>query len=108
MYKVVIAAALSAGLAAVPTFAADNSTTIQPSTQSSGPGVKGTEGGKNGPAATQGNTGKMDSSMGNNGASTGSSGKNIDPSTQPSQDSTGVKGSTGGKNGPAAKPAGQD
>lgn len=107
MYKVIVAATLATGLLSVPVLAADSSSTIQPSTQNSGPGVKGAEGGKNGPAANQGSS-KMDSSGASNGASTGSAGTNIDPSTQPSQDSTGVKGSTGGKNGPAANSAGKD
>jgi hypothetical protein len=80
--------------------AAENSTILPAPQQSSGPAMKGAEGGKNGPAA---NSNENPSSTG---ASSGTSGSGGDSNsaTQPSQDSTGVKGDTGGKNGPAQSP----
>ena len=81
--------------------AAENSTTIPAPQQSSGPGVSGAEGGKNGPAA---NSNQPSSSTGASSGTTGSGG-DINAPTQPSQDSTGVKGDLGGKNGPAQTPS---
>ena len=52
MKKLLAATAFAALFAAVPAIAAENSTdNMPPSPQSSGPGVKGDTGNKNGPAA---------------------------------------------------------
>ena len=103
MYKILLGAVAAAALASAPVLAADDSSMKTPS---SGPGVQGDVGGKNGPSAKPLNdksSGSNASSNSNSGASAGSSGKGtIDPTTQPSQDSTGVEGAPGQKNGPAA------
>lgn len=68
--------------------------------QSSGPGVEGATGGKNGPAVQpENNSSSTGASSGNTGV--GGDNTKIDRSTLPSQDSTGVKGAEGNKNGPA-------
>ncbi len=100
MKTLVTACALAAVMGIAPALAADNSSTNQSnsnlpnSTTSSGPGVKGAPGNKNGPAMTPNGT------SGNSGASTGEQGMS------PSQDATGVKGAPGNKNGPSAKQPG--
>lgn len=102
MHKILLAAVAAAALASAPVLAADDSS----KTPSSGPGIQGDVGNKNGPSAKP----LKDKSLGGNassnsssGSSAGSSGKGvIDPTTQPSQDSSGVEGAPGQKNGPAA------
>jgi hypothetical protein len=78
-----------------PTSTADTNTTLSP--QSSGPGIEGANGNKNGPAAKP--------SGSSTGASTGNTGVgNESPpanATVPSQDAKGVAGAPGNKNGPA-------
>jgi hypothetical protein len=69
MLKIIAGTALVLGFTAFPAIA-DNSSNIQPSTQSSHPGVKGDVGGKNGPSAKP-STGATDNS--NSGSSAGSS-----------------------------------
>ena len=66
------------------------------SPQNSGPGVQGNAGGTSG-AASNSSTG---ASSGNTGV--GGDNPNIDKSATPAQDSTGVKGAPGSKNGPTA------
>lgn len=90
----------TADLGKATSTAAENSTAIPAPQHSSGPGVKGSEGGKNGPAA---NSAEPSSSTGASEGSSGSGG-DINSATQPSQDSTGVKGAPGSKNGPAPTP----
>ena len=94
MKKIIAACAFVALLGAAPAIAADTSTNNQPSSStSSGPGVKGAPGNKNGPA--------MDANgSGNSGASTG------DQGMSPSQDATGVKGAQDSTNGPSNKKPG--
>lgn len=83
----------TADLGKINTTAAENSSAI-PAPQSSGPGVTGSEGGKNGPAANS-----TETAPSSTGASEGTSGSggDINSATQPSQDSTGVKGAWGQK-----------
>jgi hypothetical protein len=78
------------------TSAADNG--AMKSSPTSGPGVQGSAGSTNGPAA-------QPNSNSSTGASTGTSGSNpnIDKTTVPAQDATGVKGAEGSTNGPAPK-----
>ncbi len=90
----------TADLGKATSTAAENSSTIPAPQQSSGPGVKGVEGGKNGPAA---NSTENPSSTGASSGTSGSGG-DINSATQPSQDATGVQGATGGKNGPTQTP----
>ena len=63
MIKTIAACAVIAGFAAVPALAAENGSNVEPSTQSSHPGVKGDVGGKNGPSAkpSEGSTGSSSS-----------------------------------------------
>ena len=92
MKEIFTAIAFVVLLTAVPALAADTSTDNQPaSSTSSGPGVKGAPGNKNGPAA-------QPNSMDKAGSSSGTA------DTQPSQDAKGVKGAPGNKSGPAEKP----
>lgn len=113
MKTLVAACALTAVVGIAPALAADNSvnnpssSTLQNSAPTSGPGVKGAPGNKNGPAMKQpsdnsGSSGSSGSSMssGSSGASTGEQG------TLPSQDSKGVQGQPGNKNGPAKDTSG--
>ena len=80
MKEIFTAIAFAVLLTAVPALAADTSTDNQPaSSTSSGPGVKGAPGNKNGPAA-------QPNSMDKAGSSSGTA------DTQPSQDAKGVKG----------------
>ncbi|MET1046924.1 MAG: hypothetical protein ABWX70_09525 [Hyphomicrobium sp.] len=72
------------------------------SPQSSGPGVQGETGGKNGPAAQPNNSSSTGTSSGNTGV--GGDTSNTNSATVPSQDSTGVKGADGSKNGPSPNP----
>lgn len=105
MKTLVAACALTAIVGIAPALAADtsvnnpSSSTLQNSSPTSGPGVKGAPGNKNGPAMKQpgDNSGSSGSSMssGSSGASTGEQG------TLPSQDAKGVQGQPGNKNGPA-------
>ena len=92
MKEIFTAIAFAVLLTAVPALAADTSTNNKPaSSTSSGPGVKGAPGNKNGPAA-------QPNSMDKAGSSSGTA------DTQPSQDAKGVKGAPGNKSGPAEKP----
>ena len=50
MKKIIAATAFAALFAAVPAFAAEDFTNMPPSSESSGPGVKGDAGSTNGPA----------------------------------------------------------
>lgn len=95
MKKLIAACAFAALFAAAPAIAADTSTDNQPSSPtSSGPGVKGDPGGKNGPAMDA--NGKNS----NSGAGTGEQGMS------PSQDATGVQGAEDSTNGPSNKKPG--
>lgn len=97
MRKMIAAWAIVALFGAAPAFAADTSNDNQPpSDTSSGPGVKGAPGNKNGPAMDPHGT------TGNSGASTG------DQGMSPSQDATGVKGAQDSTNGPSDKKPGDD
>ena len=90
MKKIIAVTALGLLVTAGPA-AADTSTDNKPaSSTSSGPGVKGAPGNKNGPAAKP-----MDS---NTGSSSGTGGAATQPSVK------GVKGEPGNKSGPAQKP----
>jgi hypothetical protein len=81
------------------TNAAENNTM---SPQSSGPGVEGATGSKNGPSAQpENNSSSTGASSGNTGV--GGDTTNIDKSTLPSQDSKGVQGAPGSTNGPAGE-----
>ena len=91
MKEIFTAIAFAVLLTAVPALAADTSTNNKPASSiSSGPGVKGAPGNKNGPAA-------QPNSMDKAGSSSGTA------YTQPSQDAKGVKGAPGNKSGPAEK-----
>ncbi len=94
MKKIIAACVFAAVFGAAPAIAADTSTNNQPSSStSSGPGVKGAPGSKNGPA--------MDANgSGNSGAGSGEQGMS------PSQDATGVKGAQDSTNGPSNKKPG--
>ena len=94
MKKIIAACAFATPFGVVPAFAADASSSNQPSSStSSGPGVKGAPGSTNGPA--------MDANgSGNSGASAG------DQGMSPSQDATGVKGAQDSTNGPSTKKPG--
>ena len=94
MQKFIHAAPFAVLLMAAPAFAADTSTDNKPaSSTSSGPGVKGAPGNKNGPAAKSDSMDKAAPSSATGGTA-----------TQPSQDAKGVKGAPGNKSGPAEKP----
>ena len=98
MYKILVATAFTALIAAAPAFAADDTAgnkSVSP--QSSGPGVSGAPGNKNGPAADSDSNMKSMQGSGASGASSGEQG------TQPTQDSRGVKGLPGNKSGPSMK-----
>ncbi len=96
MKTLVAACALTAIVGIAPALAVDtsvdnpSSSTLQNSAPTSGPGVKGAPGNKNGPAMKQ-----PSDNSGSSGASTGEQG------TLPSQDAQGVEGQPGNKNGPA-------
>ncbi len=97
MKTIVTACAVAALIGITPAMAADysNGNSNQPSSAtSSGPGVKGMPGNKNGPALTpEGNSGSSGASSGEQGMS-------------PSQDATGVKGAQDSTNGPSNKKPG--
>jgi len=95
MRKMFAACAIAALFGVTPAMAADTSTDNKPaSDMSSGPGVKGDVGGKNGPAMD------ADGASGSSGASSGEQGMS------PSQDATGVKGAEDSTNGPSDKKPG--
>ena len=94
MKRILTACAVVAAMGVVPALAADSSNNNMPSSAtSSGPGVKGEPGSKNGPAMN---------ANGNNGASSGEKGMS------PSQDATGVQGAQDSTNGPSNKKPGDD
>jgi hypothetical protein len=97
MKKIIAATAFAALFAAVPAFAAEDSTNMPPSSESSGPGVKGDAGSTNGPAT------KPESSTGTSSSSGNSTGEQ---GMEPSQDATGVKGAPDSTNGPSDKKPG--
>ncbi|WP_156150745.1 hypothetical protein [Hyphomicrobium sp. 99] len=95
MKKIIAACAIATLFGIAPVLAADYSSDNKPASEtSSGPGVKGAPGSKNGPA--------MDANgpAGTSGASTG------DQGMSPSQDATGVKGAQDSTNGPSNKKPG--
>jgi hypothetical protein len=103
MHKIFVATAFAALIAAAPAFAADDTAgnkSVSP--QSSGPGVSGAPGNKNGPATNSDSDMKSMPDSGASGASSGEQG------TQPTQDSRGVKGLPGNKSGPSMKPDAPD
>ncbi|MBS0240500.1 MAG: hypothetical protein JSS54_13575 [Proteobacteria bacterium] len=94
MRKMIAACAIATLFGVAPALAADTSNDNQPpSDTSSGPGVKGAPGNKNGPA--------MDP-QGTTGAGAGEQGMS------PSQDATGVKGAQDSTNGPSDKKPSDD
>lgn len=96
MKKMIAACAIAALFGVTPAVAADSSNDNKPaSDMSSGPGVHGDVGGKNGPAMNPDG-----SSSGSSGASSG------DQGMSPSQDATGVKGAEDSTNGPSTKKPG--
>ena len=100
MKKLLAATAFAALFAAVHAIAAENSTdNMPPSPQSSGPGVKGDTGNKNGPAAKPSDSSTTGTSS-SSGTSTGEQGMS------PSQNAAGVKGARDSTNGPSDKKPG--
>jgi hypothetical protein len=102
-----MALALATSLASMGGFAyaadaTDNQNSVNdPGKPNSGPGVQGAPDTRTGPST------RAPDGSANEGASSGASGS--DATTQPSQDSSGVTGSPGNKNGPAASgDAGKD
>jgi hypothetical protein len=98
MKKIIAATAFAALFAAVPAIAAEDSTNMPPSSESSGPGVKGDPGSTSGPAM------KPDSS--NTGTSSSSGSSTGEQGMEPSQDATGVKGAPDSTSGPSDKKPG--
>lgn len=98
--KKIIIPALAVVFAGTTAYAADDHKTTTGAATNSGPGVQGPADTRTGPSTKNTDTGASGTSAGDSGAAQTGPGAG---STSPSQDSSGVAGAPGNKNGPASK-----